>query len=95
MQTIPEQCEVYRSTPEFDETSIPAGLLGDHRTKAGTWGRIVVLAGRLHYHIVEPLPEHLLLEPGHDGVVEPTMLHRVEADGPVRFRVDFLRAETR
>lgn len=95
MKTIPPDCVVYRSTPEFDATSIPAGLLGEHRTKAGTWGRIVVLEGRLHYHIVEPEPEHLVLTPGHPGVVEPTMLHRVAPDGAVRFRVDFLREEER
>src|SRR3546814_1000811 len=37
----------YRSTPVFDETSLPAALRGEHRTKAGVWGLIRVLEGKI------------------------------------------------
>ena len=30
----------YKSTPVFDETTLPAGLRREHRTKAGVWGII-------------------------------------------------------
>ena len=64
---------------------------GAHRTKAGTWAKIVVLEGRLRYRILEPESEETELSPGRPGIVEPEVLHEVEAPGPVRFRVDFYR----
>ena len=53
MPTLPGDLEVYKQTKEFDETSVPKGLLHDHTTKAGTWGRIVVAEGLLRYTIGE------------------------------------------
>src|SRR3546814_2805171 len=44
----------YRSTPVFDETSLPAALRGEHRTKAGVWGLIRVLEGKLQLNIIDP-----------------------------------------
>ncbi|MDA0978297.1 MAG: DUF3565 domain-containing protein [Proteobacteria bacterium] len=46
---FPEDLTSYRRTPDFDETSIPAGLLKDHSTKTGTWGLIRVQSGELQY----------------------------------------------
>ena len=37
----------YRTTPVFDQDSLPAALRQDHSTKAGVWGLIRVLGGRL------------------------------------------------
>ena len=37
----------YKRTPVFDETTLPDGLRREHRTKAGVWGIIRVLEGRL------------------------------------------------
>lgn len=91
MKTLPDHVAPYKKTPVFDQHSIPAGLLANHNTKAGTWGKIVVLEGALRYTIVEPAPEQHLLTPGHDGVVEPQMLHHVTAQGEVRFYVEFYR----
>jgi tellurite resistance-related uncharacterized protein len=45
MMTIPGNVVSYKKTPEFDETSIPKGLLKAHQTKDGVWGKIVVLEG--------------------------------------------------
>lgn len=42
--------EPYRSTPVFDENTLPGGLRKEHRTKAGVWGIIRVLEGRLRIH---------------------------------------------
>jgi tellurite resistance-related uncharacterized protein len=33
----------YKTTPVFDENTLPGGLRKDHRTKAGVWGIIRVL----------------------------------------------------
>ena len=72
---FPIDVEPYQRTEEFTETTIPAGLLREHSTKRGTWGRICVLEGKLSYEILEPVAETQVLSPGTDGVIEPAMLH--------------------
>ncbi|MDE0407418.1 MAG: DUF1971 domain-containing protein [Alphaproteobacteria bacterium] len=91
MKALPEGVACYGGTPEFSDGAIPASLLRSHRTKAGTWAKIVVLEGRLRYRILEPEFEEVQLSPERPGIVEPEVLHEVEAWGPVRFRVDFYR----
>lgn len=91
MKAMPEGAARYGGTPEFSEGSIPASLLRSHRTKAGTWAKIVVLEGRLLYRILEPGIEVIELSPERPGIVEPEVPHEVETRGPVRFRVEFWR----
>ena len=91
MKAFPEGLSRYGGTPEFSDGSIPASLLRSHRTKAGTWARIVVLEGRLRYRILEPELEEIELAPERPGIVEPEVAHEVEAAGRVRFRVEFWR----
>jgi len=78
----------YHSTPVFDQDSLPTALRRAHRTKAGTWGAIHVLAGELRLHIVEP-PAVQHLAKGHSAVVEPEQDHWVELLGPMQMRIDF------
>jgi tellurite resistance-related uncharacterized protein len=92
---LPADITSYARTAEFTETTVPAGLLRSHTTKAGAWGLIHVLEGRLAYRITDPrrAPLETILSPdGAPGVVEPTVLHEVQPLGPVRFYVEFLRA---
>ena len=89
LPVLPVGATVYKSTAVFDERSVPKGLLANHQTKAGTWGCIVVIEGRLLYAIDEG--GSWVLRPGINGVIEPRVLHRVAPQGQVRFRVDFLR----
>ena len=91
MKTLPETAVTYRRTPEFDAGTVPAGLLRAHSTRAGTWGRIVVLDGALTYRILEPEPEEYLLTPAQPGIVEPAVRHEVAPRGDVRFYVEFYR----
>jgi len=79
----------YKRTPEFT-TTIPAGLLKDHSTKAGVWARIVILAGRLRYR-VEAFDASFELTPEQPGVVVPEVLHFIAPLGEVRFFVEFYR----
>lgn len=91
---LPADLEAYRRTDPFTEASVPAALRRDHSTKAGSWGLIRVSAGRLRYRITDPrrvASETILTADGPPGIVEPTMLHYVEPDGPVTFHVEFLR----
>jgi tellurite resistance-related uncharacterized protein len=78
----------YRSTPVFDEKTLPAALLREHRTKAGVWGVIRVLKGRLKFSLADEGGE-TILTPDVPGLVLPEQTHRVEPLGEVRVRVDF------
>jgi hemoglobin len=78
----------YRSTPEFDEVTLPAALRSDHRTKAGAWGVIHVLEGALELTFVDP-PSSQILTPGRPGLVLPQQTHFVTPVGAMRMRVDF------
>ncbi len=88
---LPEEFLPYKRTPEFDETSVPAGLRREHSTKAGVWAKIVVGDGRLRY-CVEALNADIELSHDRVGIVVPEVLHRVEPLGAVRFYVEFYRA---
>jgi tellurite resistance-related uncharacterized protein len=76
----------YRSTPVFDETTLPAGLRGEHRTKAGVWGVIRVIEGKLKLVVAN---DETILTPERPGLVLPEQTHRVEPVGPMRMQVDF------
>lgn len=87
---FPAGLQPYNRTALFTEKTIPAGLARHHSTKAGVWGLIRVIEGRLRYRILEP-PVESILDPEHPGIVQPTQLHEVAALGPVRFFVEFYR----
>lgn len=94
MKQLPTNAVAYQRTPEFCETTIPAGLRRAHSTKAGVWGLIVITHGSLNYKILEPNAEQHELTVDLPGVVEPTVLHEVQAIEPVQFYVEFYRLES-
>lgn len=88
MATIPEDAKPYKRTAHFDETTVPAGLLHDHRLKPGVWGHIVVEEGRLEYTCDRGV---FVLRSETVGIVEPEVVHHVRPLGPVKFYVEFLK----
>ncbi|WP_395336867.1 DUF1971 domain-containing protein [Novosphingobium sp. BL-8H] len=80
--------EPYRSTPIFDEATIPAALRAEHRTKSGVWGLIKVIEGELNLTDVDPHVQKVL-SPRNPGLVEPEQTHFVTPLGKVRMQVDF------
>ncbi len=82
----------YRTTAVFDQHSLPAALRREHRTKAGAWGLIRVLEGRLRLEYADGTPERVLT-PGNPGIVRPEQIHLVEPLGPIRMRVEFYSEE--
>lgn len=92
MKTLPSSFAPYKRTPLFTEQTIPKGLTKAHKTKAGTWGKIVILKGQLLYRILEPQLEEVLLSESYHGVVEPAVPHEVEPLGEVEFFVEFYAA---
>ncbi|MDF1693245.1 MAG: DUF1971 domain-containing protein [Zhongshania sp.] len=91
MKHLPENVVAYKRTSEFNEDTIPSGLLNDHSTKESVWGKIVVLDGKLQYTINEPESEVVVLDENIFGVVEPKVLHSVKPLGKVRFYVEFCK----
>lgn len=89
----PEGLAAYRRTPEFDETTIPAGLKSEHATKRGVWARIHVMFGALRYHVGAPVRRSLHVRPNSIAVIVPEIRHRVEPEGSVRFFIEFWRVE--
>jgi tellurite resistance-related uncharacterized protein len=87
---LPEGAREYKRTTTFTEATLPEALRKEHRTKAGTWGRIVLDAGRAEYHVRGRVH---ILEPGRPGIVEPEVVHHVVPLGPVELHVEFYRVE--
>lgn len=78
----------YRSTPVFDETTLPAALRARHDTKAGVWGVIEVIEGELRLTLLDP-PSERMLGPGNPGLVLPEQPHFVTPAGPMKMQVHF------
>lgn len=90
---IPEDLRLVRSSPQWDERTVPAGLLRSHRLAEGTWGRIKLTHGRLRFHAgTQPRYERVIDSDDHQGV-PPGVGHWVEPLGPVRFSIDFLAVD--
>ncbi len=90
LQELPEGLAPYRRTDTFSPATVPAGLLRDHKTKAGVWGLIQVVQGTLIYRIAVTGREQVLA-PGVNGIVEPEVLHSVSLSEDAAFFVEFWR----
>jgi tellurite resistance-related uncharacterized protein len=90
---LPDGVAAYKRTPDFNQTTVPAGLLRRHSTREGVWGIIRVLSGELLYWVEDERRARRTyrITPDVPGIVEPTILHRVQPQGPVHFHVEFFR----
>lgn len=86
--TLPPGATLVRTTPWFDGTTRPDGLLRTHRIAAGVWGRLRVAEGALVL-VFEDDDAHRPVAAGRSAVIPPERPHHVELDGPVRFAVEF------
>ncbi len=90
---LPADVVPYRTLGPFDESTLPKGLLRDHRTKAGVWGLVEVTSGSVRYFVCETgMERERVLAPGCPGVIVPEQRHHLALDGAVQFTVTFLRA---
>ncbi|WP_137679614.1 DUF1971 domain-containing protein [Aurantiacibacter suaedae] len=78
----------YRSTPVFDQDSLPAALRARHDTKAGVWGVIRVLEGELKLTYLDPASE-VILTPAQPGLIQPQQPHFVTPVDAMKMQVDF------
>lgn len=81
----------YRITAIFDETTLPAALRREHRTKEGAWGIIRLLEGELHLRFPDGREEKLSTD--RPGLIRPQEVHWVELLGPMRMQVEFYDRE--
>lgn len=88
---MPEGVAAYRTTPDFDVNTVPSGLLRNHTTKTGVWGRIKVLAGTVRYMTEAPAARTIRLEAGDNAAIPPELPHRVELSTDAKFHVVFLK----
>jgi hemoglobin len=88
---LPAGAVKYAETPVFTEASTPDKLRGAHDTKAGVWGKLVVAEGALDYVVIGPPERRTRIRAGECAIIEPKVLHRVDLNGPVQFRVEFWR----
>ena len=77
----------YRTTPVFDQDTLPAALRAEHRTKPGVWGVVRVLDGALRLSFADGR-EHQLA-PGRPGLLRPDEPHWVAPLGTMRMQVEF------
>ena len=80
--------EPYRSTPIFNEVTLPQALRREHRTKACVWGVVRVLEGKVKLCFIDP-PSAKIISPESPGLILPEAPHFVEPIGVMRLQVDF------
>lgn len=61
-----------------------------HRIATGTWGRIVVTHGQLHFNAATDPPLHTVVDAGGTQPIPPDVDHHVQPVSPVRFTIEFL-----
>lgn len=91
---IPDGFELARTTPTFDNDTVPAGLLAAHRVADGVWGRLIVHTGRVGFAFEDHPKLIVVLDAGNSVAIPPGRLHHVELDQPATLAVEFYRART-
>jgi tellurite resistance-related uncharacterized protein len=91
MPRLPSTVVEYNRTSTFDAQTTPSGLRARHTTKAGVWGEIVVVEGRVLYVIEDENDASFVLRPGLPGPIAPQAPHHVEPYDDAKFYVRFLR----
>ncbi len=87
---LPADLVVVRTTPTWNERTVPGGLRRNHRVASGVWGRIRVETGSLRFVAqTEPVTD-TVVGPGADQPIPPDVEHHVEPSPGVRFAVEFL-----
>ncbi len=93
-KSLPAGLERYKATAVFDRASVPAALLQAHRVKAGVWGLLRVVRGRVTFCLDAEPGGEVTLRDGETVVIEPDVPHHVDLpDAESAFQVEFYRAK--
>jgi len=88
---LPDSVRKYSETPLFSEQTVPDKLTSEHDLKAGVWGKLCVIAGKLEYHVPGAPDKVHAIKAGEKVVIEPRQVHFVRPIGHVQFKVEFYR----
>lgn len=95
MSSIPKELpagfEAYARSPDFTPDNLPARLQSAHSTKAGTWGLLHVIEGKIRFRLEAPYEGEQVAASGEKVVIESQVPHRVAFVEPGRFFVEFYR----
>lgn len=91
-KNLPAGLVAYGRSTEFTPETLPAQFKAAHSTKAGTWGLLHVLEGKVLYSLEAPQSGELVAAAGYSIVIEPGVLHHVAFVEAGRFYVEFYRA---
>jgi tellurite resistance-related uncharacterized protein len=82
----------YKTTPVFDQDSLPEAIRNEHRTKEGVWGLLRVLAGEVQLVFTDPpRTVTVTVTPDNPAPIPPQETHHVEVGGPMQMQVEFYR----
>ena len=81
--TIDQQLLCYKRLPNWTATTLPEMVTQKHNTKVGTWAKLTILSGSLHFYELdeqgEVTAEHLFTPETEIPFVEPQAWHRIAA----------------
>ena len=86
---MPGGLALVKTTPEWDELSMPSGLRRAHRVPKGRWGRLVVRNGILRFGARTEPAIDVIVAAGESQAIPPDVEHAVDATEPVRFVLEF------
>jgi len=90
---LPGHVRFVRSSPTWDETTLPPALRRSHRLASSTWGVLRVDEGALRIRLSSTTPQEMTIEAGGEQALPPDLVHEVEVVGPVRCSVAFFAVD--
>ena len=76
-----QQLRCYKEFPVWTQQAIPQGFKQPHNTKAGTWAKLTVLKGELHFAMLDQSghiqSEHVFTPEQQPPFIEPQMWHKI------------------
>lgn len=88
---LPDDAKAYARSPDFTSDNLPEKLRSAHATKAGTWGLLHVLEGRVRFETEPPRSSVQEAASSETIVIEPEVRHHVTFIEPGRFFIEFYR----
>jgi tellurite methyltransferase len=90
---MPDALRWVRTTPVWDQGTMPTALRRAHRVATGTWGRILVHEGRLRFTAATTPAIEIELGAGASQAIPPGVEHEVEPLGAVWFVIEFFAVD--
>ena len=76
----------YKKLPIWNHDAIPQGFKNQHNTKAGTWAKLTILQGELHFSMLEQsgevLSAHIFSIDNQPTFIEPQAWHKIVSASP-------------